>query len=226
MSIFRDRQVKFFSLFIVLYITLLFGVSAWFCQAQIAASKSIYLEHDRAVVSALLEQGVSKEVIANAIFSTDVSTVGIDFLNSLGINQNTQNDFLPHFSQFQHHFWLMALGLCLCMAIILGIGIVSFLQIRKKLYQQAEVIIENYINNDYSRHLPQDSEGEIFHLFGLVERLATKLKQNIVLLSAARRQKKKSRRKADTFSRAISKSGGFDFQSRRFFLQFTTTLTP
>lgn len=175
MSIFRDRQVKFFSLFIVLYITLLFGVSAWFCQAQIAASKSIYLEHDRAVVSALLEQGVSKEVIANAIFSTDVSTVGIDFLNSLGINQNTQNDFLPHFSQFQHHFWLMALGLCLCMAIILGIGIVSFLQIRKKLYQQAEVIIENYINNDYSRHLPQDSEGEIFHLFGLVERLATML---------------------------------------------------
>ena len=100
MSIFRDRQVKFFSLFIVLYITLLFGVSAWFCQAQIAASKSIYLEHDRAVVSALLEQGVSKEVIANAIFSTDVSTVGIDFLNSLGINQNTQNDFQNLFRRY------------------------------------------------------------------------------------------------------------------------------
>lgn len=68
MSIFRDRQVKFFSIFIVLYIALIFCVGAWFCQAQITASKSMYLEHNRAIISALLEQGISKEIIANAIF--------------------------------------------------------------------------------------------------------------------------------------------------------------
>ena len=59
MSIFRDRQVKFFSIFIVLYIALIFCVGAWFCQAQITASKSMYLEHNRAIISALLEQGLS-----------------------------------------------------------------------------------------------------------------------------------------------------------------------
>lgn len=39
----------------------------------------MYLEHDRAIVSALLEQEVSKEVIANAISSTDISTAGMEF---------------------------------------------------------------------------------------------------------------------------------------------------
>ncbi|WP_027643650.1 sensor histidine kinase [Enterocloster clostridioformis] len=175
MSIFRDRQVKFFSFFIAVYIVLIFGTGTWLCQTQIATAKSMYLEHDRAVVSALLEQGVSKEVIANAVSSTDTSAAGVEFLSSLGINQNTLNSLLPHFSQFQHHFLLMVLGGCIFLTLILGIGIIFFLRIRNGLYQQAEKIIDNYINNDYSCHLPQDSEGEIFHLFASVEQLATML---------------------------------------------------
>ena len=98
MSIFRDRQVKFFSLFIVLYIVLTFGAGMWFCQTQISASKSMYLEHDRAVISALLEQGISKEIIANAIFSTDTSVAGIELSNYLGITPYTIGSTLPHFA--------------------------------------------------------------------------------------------------------------------------------
>lgn len=175
MSIFRDRQVKLFSFFIAVYIVLTLGAGIWLCQTQIAAAKAMYLEHDRAVVSALLERGVSKEVIANAVFSTDISAAGVDFLSSLGINQNTLNSLLPHFSQFQHHFLLMILGGCIFLALIPGIGIIFFLRIRNRLYLQAEKIIDNYINNDYSRHLPQDREGEIFHLFASVDQLATML---------------------------------------------------
>lgn len=175
MSIFRDRQVKFFSLFIVLYIVLTFGAGMWFCQTQISASKSMYLEHDRAVISALLEQGISKEIIANAIFSTDTSVAGIELSNYLGITPYTIGSTLPHFSQFQNQFWLMFFGTCTCMIIVLLIGIISFLRIRHKLYQRAAKIIDNYISNDYSYHLPQNSDGEIFHLFASVEQLATML---------------------------------------------------
>lgn len=175
MSVFRDRQIRFFSLFIVLYIVLIFGLVARLCQTQIAASKSMYLEHDRAVVSALLEQGISKEVIANAVSSTDTSAAGVEFLNNLGINQNTLGSLLPHFSKFQYHFLFISLGGCICLTIVLGIGIISFLWIRNTLYQQAEKIIDNYIHGDYSHHLPQDSEGEIFHLFASIEQLATML---------------------------------------------------
>ena len=60
--------------------------------------------------------------------------------------------------------------------IILVIGVISFLQIRNNLYRQSGKIIDNYINNDYSCHLPQDSEGDLFHLFASVEQLATMLK--------------------------------------------------
>lgn len=179
MSILRDRQAKFFFLFIALYIVLFFGMGSWFCYTQISASKSMYLEHDRAIVSALLEQGISKEVIANAISSTDTSTAGVELLNNLGINSNTFNGLLPHFSRFQYHFLLMSLGIGICLIIILGIGIIAFLQAGNRLYQRAEKIIDNYINNDYSRHLPQDSEGELFRLFASVEQLATMLKAKI-----------------------------------------------
>ena len=135
----------------------------------------MYLEHDRAVVSALLEQGVSKEVIAYAVSSTDTSAAGRELLDTLGMNQNTLSSLLPQFSQFQYHSLLMSLGVCVCLAVILGIGILSFLRVRSKLYQQAEKIIGSYMKSDYSRHLPQNSEGEIFHLFASVEQLATML---------------------------------------------------
>lgn len=176
MNIFRDKQIKHFSLFIAIYSILLVGVSTWFSINQLNTAKSMYLEHDRAIVSALLEQEVSKEVIANAISSTDISTAGMEFLDNLGITTNTFGSLLPHFSQFQYHFLRIALGGGICLVIILVIGVISFLQIRNNLYRQSGKIIDNYINNDYSCHLPQDSEGDLFHLFASVEQLATMLK--------------------------------------------------
>ena len=176
MNIFRDKQIKHFSLFIAIYSILLVGVSTWFSINQLNTAKSMYLEHDRAIVSALLEQAVSKEVIANAISSTDISTAGMEFLDNLGITTNTFGSLLPHFSQFQYHFLRIALGGGICLVIILVIGVISFLQIRNNLYRQSGKIIDNYINNDYSCHLPQDSEGELFRLFASVEQLATMLK--------------------------------------------------
>lgn len=130
MNIFRDKQIKHFSLFIAIYSILLVGVSTWFSINQLNTAKSMYLEHDRAIVSALLEQEVSKEVIANAISSTDISTAGMEFLDNLGITTNTFGSLLPHFSQFQYHFLRIALGGGICLVIILVIGVISFLQIR------------------------------------------------------------------------------------------------
>ena len=117
MNIFRDKQIKHFSLFIAIYSILLVGVSTWFSINQLNTAKSMYLEHDRAIVSALLEQEVSKEVIANAISSTDISTAGMEFLDNLGITTNTFGSLLPHFSQFQYHFLRIALGGGICLVI-------------------------------------------------------------------------------------------------------------
>ena len=107
----------------------------------------------------------------------------MEFLDNLGITTNTFGSLLPHFSQFQYHFLHIALGGGICLVIILVIGVISFLQIRNNLYRQSGKIIDNYINNDYSCHLPQDSEGDLFiylHLLNSLQLcLKPKVKQNI-----------------------------------------------
>lgn len=175
MSIFRDKQIKWFCFFIVIYAALIFGTAIWFSQNQIAAAKSMYLEHDSAIVSSLLEQGVSEEVIANAISATEANNAGIKLLSDFGIGKNTMGTLLPHFSRFQYHSLSMSLFVCIFLIVLLFIGVISFLLVRNQLYRQAGNIINNYINNDYSCHLPQHSEGAIFQLFASIEQLATML---------------------------------------------------
>lgn len=175
MSIFRDKQIKRFSFFIAIYSILLVGIASWFCQNQIATAKSMFVEHDTAIVSSLLEQGVSNEVIATAIFNTEVSTSGTELLNYLGIGENSIGNSLPYFSQFQSHSWIKICLICIVLIFVLVLGIFAFLWSRNQLFQQASKVVNNYIQNDYSCHLPQNSEGEIFHVFASVEQLATML---------------------------------------------------
>ena len=61
------------------------------------------------------------------------------------------------------------------MIFVLLLGIFVFLWSRNQLFQQAGKVINNYIQDDYSCHLPQNSEGEIFRVFASVEQLATML---------------------------------------------------
>lgn len=175
MNIFRDKQIKHFFLFIVIYSILLVGIASWFCQSQIAAVKSMFVEHDTAIVSSLSEQGVSNELIATAIFNTEASTSGTELMNFLGIGENSIRNSLPYFSQFQSHSLIKICLICIVLILVLALGIFAFLWCRNQLFQQASKVINNYISNDYSCHLPQNSEGEIFHLFASVEQLATML---------------------------------------------------
>ena len=43
------------------------------------------------------------------------------------------------------------------------------------MYQQVDKILLNYINGDYSCHLPQNYEGAIYQVFSSIEQLATML---------------------------------------------------
>lgn len=175
MRVFRDKHIKYFSFFVIIYSILLMGAALWFCQSQMTAIKCMLGEHDTAIVSSLLEQGVSDKVIATAVFNTEVSIDGIELLNYLGVGENTISNSLPYFSKFQYNSWIKTGLFCTVFILILLVGIFAFLWIRNRLFQQSSKIIGNYINNDYSCHLPQNSEGEIFHLFASVEQLATML---------------------------------------------------
>lgn len=76
------------------------AVAIWFCQSQTAVAKSMFTEHDMAIASALLEKGISKEVISNAVSNTEISADGAKLLNLLGIGEDTVNNSLPYFHVF------------------------------------------------------------------------------------------------------------------------------
>ena len=86
-----------------------------------------------------------------------------------------RSNSLPYLSHFQRDTLITVLiGLAVLLTFLFAGTLVFFLR-RKKLYQQAGKVIENYINGDFSFHLPQNSEGAIFYIFASVEQLATML---------------------------------------------------
>lgn len=143
MSIFRDKQIKHFLIFVAIYNILLVGIASWFYQNQIAETKSMFVEHDTAIISSLLEQGVSNEVIATAIFNTEVSTNGTELLKFLGIGENSIGNSLPYFSQFHHYSLIKICFIGIVLIFVLLLGIFVFLWSRNQLFQQAGKVINN-----------------------------------------------------------------------------------
>ena len=70
MSLCRDKQVKGFLLFLLSFALLLLSVGTIFAIYQVNNVETLWLTHDEAVASSLLEQGVSKETIAAALMNT------------------------------------------------------------------------------------------------------------------------------------------------------------
>lgn len=175
MKIYNDKQIRHFCFFIFIFVLLLFTVGLKLHISQTETIKEILLSHDKAITSSLLEQGVSEDVVAMAITSSESSKVGADFLASLGITATTSNRDLPFIAQFQKDFRKTIVFVCLLLAVVILTGTTFFLFRREQLYQQAEKIIKNYIEGDYSNHLPQTSEGTIYQMFASIEQLATML---------------------------------------------------
>ena len=175
MSLCQDRQIKGFLLFLTLFALLFVGTATVLTIYQVNDAEVLWLKHDEAVSSSLLEQGVPKEVIAVAFTNTDISEDGRSLLAAAGLGKQSESSMRPYFNQFQRSAFCTMLCTVLFFLFVLAIGIFIFFWKRKRLYQQADKILLNYINGDYSCHLPQNYEGAIYQVFSSVEQLATML---------------------------------------------------
>ncbi|MBS5324680.1 MAG: HAMP domain-containing histidine kinase [Lachnospiraceae bacterium] len=175
MSLYRDKQIKGFCWFLILFSILLLGVGAFLGVNQINHTKELYLMHSEAVASSLLEQGVSKEVAASALASEEISEGGRNLLESVGMGSQTENRLLPFIAPLQKDTFYSILIASAFLLLVLAAGTTVFLWKRKKLYLQADQVLKNYINGDYSSHLPQNQEGAVYQIFSSVEQLATML---------------------------------------------------
>ena len=151
MSLYRDKQIRGFCFFLAFFAFLLFGMSISFGISQINHARALYLTHDEAVASSLLEQGVS------------------------GIGEQTKIDMLFFLHQFQRSTLDALIAIDAFLLLVLAVGTFVFFWRRKHLYLQVDKVLSNYINGDYSCHLPQNNEGTVFQILSSVEQLATML---------------------------------------------------
>lgn len=172
MSLFQDKQIRKYWIFMICYAIFVMSVGSLFILIECNTIKKIYVAHDEKVVSSLLEQNVPKVVIENAMTCSETSKDGQHFLNRLGRGENSSSSFLLEFEKQTFVIFGIVASI-----LILTYFISSFIFFwsRKKLYYKAEKIIDNYINGDFSEHLPQNSEGDIYRFFSSVERLSTML---------------------------------------------------
>lgn len=175
MNLGRDKQIKGFLLFLVSFAILLVGIGTILAIYQMNDMEVLWLTHDEAVVSSLLEQGVSQKTIVTALTNTEISEDGRSLLATAGLGKQTGIYMQPFLNQVQFSVFSTMLCAVVFLISVLAIGVFVFFWKRKRLYRQADKVLTNYINGDYSCHLPQNYEGAIFQIFSLVEQLATML---------------------------------------------------
>ena len=172
--IFRDKHIRYYCGFIFVLVLLFFLIEINIINAQTTDIKEMIVTHDNAIATYLLEQEVPKEVIASALTNTETSLTGNKFLAEIGLSNSTDIENLYYVSTVKNTMLTSMFGTLFLWTLLLFSGTI-FLYLRERLYKKSENIIKNYINGNYTVHLPQSNEGTIYQFLSSVDQLATML---------------------------------------------------
>lgn len=175
MSFLHDKHIRWYCIFIVVLVLLLFLMGITVIDTQTAATKEMFLTHNNAIATSLLKEGISKEVIAAALMNTETDSTGSKLLAKIGLS-NSMNIDNFYVSAAKNTMFTTLFGLLFLWTLLLLLGTMLFLYCRERLYRKSENIIKDYINGNYIVHLPQSNEGTIYQLLSSVDQLATMLK--------------------------------------------------
>lgn len=175
MSFLYEKQSRHYFVFLAGFCALLLGLALLAVQVHAQGTKSVLLEKERTIASSLLSQDVSPEVIASAYGNAESTAEGAAFLEKIGRTEQS-DPWLPGAVGENAAAFLLftvsgALGLC---AILLA-GAVRFLKQREKLYREAQKIIAEFADGNFSHHLSRDQEGTLYQMFDAVDQLSMAL---------------------------------------------------
>ena len=173
--IFRDKHTRYYCTFIIVLILFLFLIGIIVSETQTTATKEILLTHDNAIATSLLEEGISKEIVATALTNTETGSTGSEFLAEIGLSNRTDIRLFPYLSIVKNTMLSSLLGMLCFWTVLMVSGTMVFLYRRERLYKKSESIIKNYIDGNYTVHLSQSNEGTIYQLLSSVDQLATML---------------------------------------------------
>ena len=175
MSLLHDKYNRWYCIFIAALVPLLFLIVLTVIDTQTAAAKEMFLTYNNAIATSLLKEGVSKEVIATALMNTETDVAGNKFLAEIGLSNNTDIENLPYVSAVKNTTLISLFVMLFLWTLLLFLGTMLFLYHRERLYKKSENIIKDYIDGNYTVHLPQSNEGNIYQLLSSVDQLAAML---------------------------------------------------
>lgn len=144
-SFIYDKQIKRYCIFVLSVIFFLYFFGWAFIVIQTNTVQAAFLEHENAIVTSLLGQGVSREVIGAAVSSTKVSDAGSNFLASIGRTRQAVSKLFPFTAAFERITGEILLTAGICFSLLLLAGTYLFLLSRDRLYQRAIIIIDSFL---------------------------------------------------------------------------------
>lgn len=175
MSLLHDKHNRWYCIFIAVLVILLVLIGITVIDTQAVVTKEMFLTHDNAIATSLLEEGVSKEVIAKALMNTEADATGNKVLAEIGLSNSTDIENLSYVSDVKNTIMTSMFVMLFLWTLFLILGTMLFLYWRERLYRKSENIIKDYIEGNYNVHLPQSNEGNIYQLLASVDQLATML---------------------------------------------------
>ena len=158
---------------LIIFLTVLYSYYAG-CQ-----TRDLIYARESALVSSLLEEGVSSSVLASALKNTSVTENGTAFLQAAGRTDQTSLWLLaPSRSMFLRSLACL-LPAALFFILLIFTGSWFFRRRREQLYLQASRIISRYADGDFSLRLPRGETGNLYGLFHSADCLATAFQARI-----------------------------------------------
>lgn len=175
MGFLTDQEQKryFYHMALLLLLASTFAIVIWAGNGR--QMKHVLLNHDKCVISSLMEQGVDEAVIEEAFVKGAATEEGAAFLGRMGIQEETEIWFLPDLWEVQKETGLWIAGLFLCLWGGLLLLAAFFFSARERIYEKAIRLIDRFMEGDFSGHLPRMEEGGLCRLFEKVDGLANAL---------------------------------------------------
>ncbi|MBS7525583.1 HAMP domain-containing histidine kinase [Fusibacter paucivorans] len=170
-----DRGSRYFFIGLVLMTCLVIISTGMMTMKQAESMKAVLLSHDSAVASALMEAGVSSEIIAKALTSTVVSDDGSHLLRQMGQLESMSYTNADDLSI------LIAAGITRRMPgtilwgmVMLGGGY-FFIERRERLFKSVTHQLQSFMEGNYHSCLPSLDEGGLYKMFAAIDELASTL---------------------------------------------------
>ncbi len=166
----RNRQYMVFvggGCAVLLFFSLFLGI----CQER--ERRTMFLQWEKTVSSAMLKQGMGEGQISEILQSREVTEEGEKLLEKLGHTEKENFWLLETGGTDNFSFEIvLAAGSFLAVFWFLG-GASVFLLQRERQYEEAVKIIEGFQKGETERRLPGNDTGGIYRLFSSVNCLAT-----------------------------------------------------